>query len=224
MRPQSPGRRDMMRRDRPHIASLADLRGHLREDYVANRGGRQKWTFWSGGFQAVASYRIAVWVADLRPRVLRPLLRLLLGPHRFVVRNFYGIELYPTARIGRRFRIVHQGGIVIHAGAVIGDDCTIRQGVTIGAAAGGGAGRLPPQLGSRVSIGAGAVVAGTITIGDDVTIGPNAVVMQNVPAGSIVVTPPPRIMAPPPRRAPTPLPDTAASPSAALPTGPAGEA
>ena len=51
----------------------------------------------------------------------------------FIVRNVYGIELYPTARIGRRFCIAHQHGIVIHKLAMIGDDCLVRQGVTIGA-------------------------------------------------------------------------------------------
>ncbi len=193
------------------IGSLAELRALLREDYAANRGGRKKWTFWTGGFQAVASYRIAVWAAGMRPRLLRPPLRLVLDLHRFLVRNFYGIEIHPTAMIGRRFGIAHQHGIVIHGKAVIGDDCAIRQGVTIGAASAGGAGRPPPRLGNRVSIGAGAVLAGAITVGDDVSIGPNAVVMQNVPAGSMVVTPPPRIMAPPPRR---PAADTAASPAA----------
>lgn len=187
-------------RPRPRIASFGALRSLLREDYAANRHGRLKWTFWTGGFQAVASYRLAVWAEGLRPRVLRPPLRLLLGLHRFGVRNFYGIEIHPTAVIGRRFGIAHQHGIVIHPKAVIGDDCAIRQGVTIGAAAAGGAGRPPPRLGDRVTIGAGAVLAGAITVGDDVSIGPNAVVMQNVPAGSMVVTPPPRIMAPPPRR------------------------
>ena len=67
--------------------------------------------------------------------ILRAPLRLAVGFLSFFVRNFYGIELYPTARIGRRFGIAHQHGIVIHKRAVIGDDCLIRQGVTIGAAA-----------------------------------------------------------------------------------------
>jgi serine O-acetyltransferase len=52
-----------------------------------------------------------------------------------------------------------------------------------------------------VKVGAGAVIAGSISIGDDVVIGPNAVAMSNVPAGSIVTAPPSRIMTPPPRRA-----------------------
>ena len=78
------------------------------------------------------------------------------------VRNVYGIQLSPQTQIGRRLRIVHQHGIVIHKSAVIGDDCLIRHGVTIGAARGPGA----PRLGDRVEVGAGAVLVGNIRIGD----------------------------------------------------------
>jgi len=127
-------------------------------------------------------------------------LRLAVGALAFFVRNFYGIELYPTARIGRRFRIAHQHGIVLAQQVVIGDDCLVRQGVTIGAAGLREEAARPPRLGDRVEVGAGAVLAGPITIGDDVRIGPNAVVMTDVPAGSIVTAPPSRIMTPPPRR------------------------
>lgn len=128
--------------------------------------------------------------------------RLAVEAATFIVRNLYGIELYPTARIGRRLRIAHQHGIVIHPAAVIGDDCMIRHGVTIGADGVRDDGGRAPVLGDRVKLGVGAVIAGPVRIGDDVTVGPNAVVMTNVPAGSIVTAPPSRIMTPPPRRAP----------------------
>ncbi len=188
----------------PVIGSFAELMGHLREDYATNKRSRSKWTFWTPGFQAVAVYRIGVWCHGLGPRVLRAPLRLVHGFLAFFIRNFYGVELHPTALIGRRLGIVHQHGIVIHQRAVLGDDCLIRQGVTIGAAAAGAGGEsgAPPRLGNRVRVGAGAVLAGPISIGDDVTIGPNAVVMTNVPAGSIVASPQSRIMSPPPRRRP----------------------
>jgi serine O-acetyltransferase len=122
-----------------------------------------------------------------------------------VARNVYGIELSDRTRIGRRLRIAHQNGIVIHGQAVIGDDCVIRQGVTLGARGGGRGsrtGKVPgaPHLGDRVEIGVGAVLAGPIRIGDDVVIGPNAVVMTHVPAGAIVSAPPARVIGQPPRR------------------------
>jgi serine O-acetyltransferase len=115
--------------------------------------------------------------------------------HRFV-RNRYGIELHYTTRIGRRFRIAHQGAMVIHEFAAIGDDCTIRQGVTIGAA-----GRYSvdeaPILGNNVDVGAGAIIMGKVTIGDHVKIGPNAVIMMSVPAHSTAVAQPARVIQPP---------------------------
>ena len=188
------------RPERPRI-SFAELRSLLREDYTTNSRSRVKGTFFSPGFQALLAYRLGVWCNGLRPGILRMPLRLAVGLLRFFVRNFYGIEIYPSARIGRRFGIVHQHGIVIAQQAVIGDDCLIRQGVTIGNG-GGLRNDMPhaPRLGNRVQVGVGAVLAGPIIIGDDVRIGPNAVVMTDVPAGSMVTAPPSRIMTPPPRR------------------------
>lgn len=184
------------KRSGPRIVSFGELSGYLREDYATN-DRKGTWTFWTPGFQAAAVYRLGVWCNCIRPRVFRAPLRLAIGLVNFFVRNFYGTEIYPTANIGRRLRIAHQHGIVIHSRAEIGDDCLLRQGVTIGA---DGRNLAAPQLGNRVKIGAGAVIAGPIIVGDDVTIGPNAVVMTNVPHGSIVASPQSRIMSPPPRR------------------------
>ena len=98
----------------------------------------------------------------------------------------FGIEIGATARIGRRLVIEHFGSIVIHGAAVIGDDCVIRQGVTLGNR------RLDqpldaPRIGSRVNVGAGAKVLGNVVIGDDVDIGANAVVVTDVPSFHIAV-------------------------------------
>jgi serine O-acetyltransferase len=102
------------------------------------------------------------------------------------VRNGYGIELPWTVELGRRVVIEHQNAIVVHGYAVIGDDCIIRHGVTLGNR------RLDapfeaPRLGARVSVGAGAQVLGAVSIGDDVRIGANAVVLDDVPAGATAV-------------------------------------
>lgn len=202
--------------------SFREFRRAVREDLAANRRSRMKWTAFTPGFQALFAYRLGVWCNGLRPALLRAPLRLVAGFLSFFARNFYGIELYPTASIGRRFQIVHQHGIVIHKLAVIGDDCLVRHGVTIGAAGASDDGVLPPRLGDRVQVGAGAVLAGPITIGSDVRIGPNCVVMTNVPAGSMVTAPPSRIMTPPPRR-PRPAPPSPAASSPAAPPRPAEE-
>ena len=86
-----------------------------------------------------------------------------------------------TIELGRRVRIGHQHGIVIHPYAEIGDECVIRQGCTIGAATDEGSARQVPRLGKRVRMGAGSVVIGAVVIGDDVRIGPNAVVVTSSP-------------------------------------------
>jgi serine O-acetyltransferase len=166
----------------------------LKEDY---RTHYSDWT--RPGFRAVAVYRFGVWARTLDSAILRRVLsRLHRTAFRFV-RNVYGIELYATAKIGRRFCVGHQNAIVVHAYATIGDDCLIRQGATVGI---GGLERLRagyfvesgPTIGNRVDIGAGAMIVGKVTIGDDVNIGPNAVVMVDVPSNSSVLAPPGRIL------------------------------
>lgn len=105
---------------------------------------------------------------------------------------FLGIFIGPKASIGKRLCIEHFGCIVIHGETIIGDDCVIRQGVTIGNR------NLEypydaPIMGNRVNIGAGAKILGKLTIGDDVTIGANAVVLDNVPSGHLAVGVPAKI-------------------------------
>lgn len=180
--------------ERPEIPSFRALRGYVREDYAANAR-----SLWAPGFQAVAIYRFGVWACGIRARALGMPLRALYRFLNLGVRNLYGIELPVQTRVGRRFTIAHQHGIVIHKDAAFGDDCLIRHGVTVGALR-PGRGTRPPTLGDRVEVGVGAVLVGPIRIGDDAVIGPNAVVMTNVPAGSIVASPQPRIMTPPPRK------------------------
>jgi serine O-acetyltransferase len=162
-----------------------------REDIRSNMG----WT--RPGARAMLAYRFGAWALTVRTPVLGALLRrLALAMHRYI-RNSYGIEIYPTATIGQRVTIGHQSGIVIHEYAKIGDDCLIRQGVTMGLANAKGAEAAPenaPTIGSRVDIGVGAVIMGAVTIGDDVTIFPNAVVMTNVPPRSTVISPVSRIL------------------------------
>jgi serine O-acetyltransferase len=144
------------------------------------------------GFQAMFMYRLGRWAAE-EPGKRRPFIWLA-KLMRLYIRNFYGIEMYWSATIGRRFAIGHQGAIVMHQLCTIGDDCTIRQGVTIGVAdewdpSGG------PILGNNVDIGAGAMILGKVRIGNNVRVGPTAVVTTDVPDNATVFAPPSRIKA-----------------------------
>jgi serine O-acetyltransferase len=111
----------------------------------------------------------------------------------YLARWLTGIEIHPAARIGRRFFIDHGMGVVIGETAVIGDDCTLYHGVTLGGTS-WEKGKRHPTLGNGVVVGAGAKVLGPIEIGDGARIGSNAVVVKAVPAGATVVGVPGRLI------------------------------
>jgi len=97
-----------------------------------------------------------------------------------------GIEIHPGATIGRRFFIDHGMGVVIGETAIIGDDCTLYHGVTLGGTS-WNKGKRHPTLCNGVVIGAGAKVLGPIEIGEGARVGSNSVVVKPVPAGATVV-------------------------------------
>lgn len=158
----------------------------LREDLRAHGGD---WT--RPGFRAVAACRFGQWRMTVRNKLLRAPLSVLYRALFRHCRNHYGVELPYSVALGRRVVIEHQGAIVVHGDSVIGDDCILRQGVTLGNRSLDRP-RDAPRLGRRVNIGAGAKVLGGVTIGDDAVIGANAVVLHDVPAGVTVVGVPAR--------------------------------
>ncbi len=97
-----------------------------------------------------------------------------------------GIEIHPGAKIGRRFFIDHGMGVVIGETAIIGDDCTLYHGVTLGGTS-WNKGKRHPTLHNNVVVGAGAKVLGPIEIEEGARIGSNSVVVKSVPAGATVV-------------------------------------
>ncbi len=137
------------------------------------------------GLHAVIDHRIAHTLHRLGVPVLP---RLLMSLSRWAT----GIEIHPAATIGRGLFIDHGMGVVIGETAVLGDNVTLFQGVTLGGT-GKERGKRHPTVGDNVVIGAGAKVLGNITIGDHVVIGANAVVIRDVPAHSTVVGVPGRI-------------------------------
>ena len=166
--------------------AIHTLWSQLREDWVAH--GRD-WT--RPGFRAIAAHRFGNWRMGIKSRLLRAPFSLLYRSLYRWCRNIYGIELPYSAKVGRRVIIEHQGAIVIHGNAVIGDDCILRHGVTLG-------NRTldrpheAPCVGKRVNIGTGAKILGAVSVGDGATIGANSVVLCDVPAQSVAVGVPAR--------------------------------
>ena len=106
----------------------------------------------------------------------------------FILRHYhykYGIELCRGTKVGEGLYIGHFGGIIISPGVVIGRNCNISQGVTIGIS-GRGEKRGIPVIGDGVYIGSGAKVIGKIHVGNNVAIGANAVVIKDVPDNAVV--------------------------------------
>lgn len=103
-------------------------------------------------------------------------------------RTLSGIEIHPGATIGRRLVIDHGMGVVIGETAVIGDDCIIFHGVTLGGVKFDPVKRHP-TVGNKVLIGTGAKILGPITLGEGCRIGANAVVFKDVNPGSVIVGP-----------------------------------
>ncbi len=104
-----------------------------------------------------------------------------------------GIEIHPGAVIGRRFFIDHGMGVVIGETTVIGDDCTLYHGVTLGGTR-WYQGKRHPTLGNDVVIGAGAKILGPIEVGNGARVGSNAVIVKNVPPETTVVGVPGRVV------------------------------
>ncbi|NLD26810.1 MAG: serine O-acetyltransferase [Acholeplasmataceae bacterium] len=133
------------------------------------------------GVKAIFWYRIAHFFYKIKLRLLAEMIM-------YFVRMIHGIEIHPAAKIGKRLFIDHGMGVVIGETAVIGDDCLMYHGATLG-----GTGKehckRHPTIGNNVMIGAGAKVLGNITIGDNVKIGANTVVTENIPPDRTVVGP-----------------------------------
>lgn len=104
-----------------------------------------------------------------------------------------GIEIHPGAQIGKGLFIDHGHGVIIGETTIIGDNCTLYQGVTLGGT-GKEHGKRHPTIGNNVMISAGAKVLGSFTIGDNSKIGAGSVVLSEVPPNSTVVGVPGRVV------------------------------
>lgn len=159
----------------------------LREDWITHERDILRRGLW-----VMVVYRFGRWRYRIRPRAIRKPFSFLYKLLKTVCEILTGIDLPCEASVGSRFKIEHFGDIIVSGDAVFGDDVVVRNGVTVGLRRTGVRGA--PVIGDRVDIGAGAKILGRITVGDDVAIGANAVVIEDVPANSIAVGVPARIL------------------------------
>lgn len=138
------------------------------------------------GLYAAFFHRLAHWLwrykIPFMPRLISQISRFLTG-----------IEIHPGAKVGRGFFIDHGMGVVIGETAEIGENVLIYHGVTLGGAS-LKIGKRHPTIGNNVIIGAGAKLFGPLTVGDNSQIGGGAVVVKDVPANSVVVGNPGRVV------------------------------
>ena len=128
----------------------------------------------------------AVWAHHLSHWLWRHGMRFLARLNSQFARLFTGIEIHPGAELGQRLFIDHGTGTVIGETAIVGNDVTLYQGVTLGGT-GKEKGKRHPTVGNNISIGSGAKLLGNITIGDNCRVGAGSVVLRNVPANSTIV-------------------------------------
>ena len=138
------------------------------------------------GVHALLMHRLSHWLWQTRLYWLARFMS-------HIGRGLTGIEIHPGATIGHRVFIDHGMGVVIGETAVIGDDCTLYHGVTLGGTS-WNKGKRHPTLEAGVVIGAGAKVLGPIIIGAGAKIGSNAVVVKDVPPNATAVGIPARIL------------------------------
>lgn len=144
------------------------------------------------GLWVIWLHRLGNWRMNIRIRLLRI-------PFSIVYRLAYkamecitGISLHYTVPIGRRVRIYHHSGIILHAQS-IGNDLHVRQNTTMGVISRHRLDKIP-TIGDRVDIGCNVCILGSVTVGDDAVIGAGAVVIHDVPPGATVVGVPARVV------------------------------
>ena len=158
----------------------------LREDWQTHERA-----FMEQGFWAVALHRFGNWRMDRMKLLRAPMTLIYLFLFKWVEWTC-GITLPYTVWLGRRVRIWHHSGMILHAEA-IGDDVHIRHNTTFGVVRRNENEDLP-RIGDRVDVGAGVCVLGRVEVGDGAVIGANAVVIRDVPAGAVVGGIPARVL------------------------------
>ena len=139
----------------------------------------------------LAWFRLAQWAAGRWGR----LARLIVSPYWLTTSLLFGVELPVTASVGPRLRVYHPHGIVLSPHCTLGSDCELRHGVTVGNRVDRDGNEVGvASIGDHVEFGAGCAVIGDLHVGDHARIGALAVVLKSVPAWSVVVGNPGRVI------------------------------
>jgi serine O-acetyltransferase len=162
----------------------ADLRAVFERD-PACKGYLQPFLFFKG-FIALQTQRVAHWLWNQERETIALYMQSRMS-------ELFQVDIHPATRIGRGVFVDHGTGIVIGETAVIGDDVSMLQGVTLGGT-GAERGDRHPKIGNGVLLGAGAKVLGNITIGDYAKIASGSVVLKPVPAGCTAAGVPARLV------------------------------
>lgn len=168
-------------------AIRADLRA-VRERDSACHALYEPFLFYKG-FHALQSYRVAHWLWSHGRESLA-----LFFQNR--ISGEFGVDIHPAARVGRGVMLDHATGVVIGETAVIGDNVSIMQSVTLGGT-GKESGDRHPKIGNGVLIGAGAAILGNIRVGDGAQVCAGSVVLREVPPHTCVAGVPAKVVGKP---------------------------
>jgi serine O-acetyltransferase len=162
----------------------------IKSDYIKHRkygGNFFIIVLFTQGFWATFQYRIAHYIhINIKWKLVKLPMLFLLFLWFKTIEILTGISIPYSVKIGHSFYIGHFGGIIINSNAIIGNNCNISQGVTIGVS-GLGINRGTPILGNNIYIGANAVLAGKINIGNNVLVGACTMVNRSFPDDSVLV-------------------------------------
>jgi putative colanic acid biosynthesis acetyltransferase WcaB len=115
--------------------------------------------------------------------------------YKILVEWIFGIEINLNAKIGKNFKLFHGQGTVINGTTIIGENCLIRNCITIGSKIlEDGKITLAPKIGNNVEIGSNSVIIGDIKVGDNVTIGAGSVVVKDIPNNVVIGGNPAKIL------------------------------
>ena len=170
----------------------------IAEDYRTNDA-----SVFHQGFLMLLVHRFGNWRMGIKWKLLRIPCTILYRFLNKLTQLFFGMKLDYTVKVGRRVKLEHFGGMILGA-REIGNDVILRQNTTFGIRSVEDV-RAKPTIGNFVDIGAGAVVAGNIKVGDNSIIGANSVVFTNIPPNSVAMGVPAKIIGKNPRQNPSPL-------------------